>query len=241
MKQIAIITGASAGLGRVFAQKILGNYPELDEIWVIARRKERLEELAGAYPQRLVRPLALDLTQQESFATLEELLTREKPEVRILINNAGFEREGLFRQMKATDIQTIISLNITGMAMVNRLCLPYMHQGDFEVITGSVSSFAPIPYQAVYSASKVFVRFFTRAIREEERQRGVNIMFFAPGNMATEMNNPATANHLIAKLPYLDLDKETSKALPGEGLLHPLGLLQNLPGTNQAPAQRLNG
>ncbi len=211
--QIAIITGASAGLGRVFSRKVLANYPQVDEVWLIARRKERLEELAAAFPQRVVRPLVLDLTQASSLSALEELLAREQPTVKILINNAGFEREGLFRAMKPGAIQTIISLNITAMTMLNRLCLPYMAAGSFEIITGSVSSFAPIPYQAVYSASKVYTRFFARAIREEERERGVNVMLFAPGNMATEMNNPATARGTIAKLPYLDLEKETSRAL----------------------------
>lgn len=95
---IAVITGASSGLGRVFSEKVLDRYPMLDEIWLIARRKEKLQSFADKYPDRKIRILPLDLSQPSAYGSLDELLTEEKPNVKVLINNAGFEREGLFSE-----------------------------------------------------------------------------------------------------------------------------------------------
>lgn len=97
--------------------------------------------------------------------------------------------------------------------MINRCFLPYMKRGGYEIITGSVSSFAPIPWQAVYSAGKAYVRFFARTVHEEEKKRGVNILLLCPGNMETEMNVKSAATGKIAKLPYLNLDKEAVKTM----------------------------
>lgn len=210
---IAVITGASSGLGKVFCEKVLKRYPTLDEVWLIARRKGKLQELADKYPNRKFRVLSLDLSQNSSYVYLENLLMELKPNVKVLINNAGFEREGLFREMKSSDILSMINLNITGMTMINRCFLPYMKRGSYEIITGSVSSFAPIPWQAVYSASKAYVKFFARAVHEEEKKHGVNILLICPGNMETEMNSKNSAAGKISKLPYLNLEKETVKAM----------------------------
>ncbi|KFI48944.1 short-chain dehydrogenase/reductase SDR [Bifidobacterium biavatii DSM 23969] len=141
------------------------------------------------------------------------LLEDLRPNIRVLINNAGYEREGALRDMDPVDIRAMIDFNTTAMTLVNRVCLPYMGRGSFAVITGSVSSFAPIPWQAVYSASKAYTRFLARALHEEERARGVNVMLFSPGNMDTEMNVRGAASGKLARLPYLDLRRETAKAL----------------------------
>lgn len=91
--KIAIITGASSGMGREFARQITAA-EQFDEIWVIARRAERLEALKNELPCP-VRPLALDLTQKESFATYQALLKQEQPEVSVLINASGFGKFGV--------------------------------------------------------------------------------------------------------------------------------------------------
>ncbi|MBW3091500.1 SDR family NAD(P)-dependent oxidoreductase [Bifidobacterium sp. 82T10] len=212
---IAIVTGASSGLGAAFVEAIVSRYRNLDEIWIIARREQRLRALADRYddPHMRIRVIPLDLAASESYEKLTELLKEMRPNIRILINNAGYEREGLLREMKPDDIRAMIDLNVAAMTMVNRACLPNMQHGSFEIVTGSVSSFAPIPWQAVYAASKAYVRFLTWAVREEERKRGVNVMLFSPGNMNTEMNVRGAASGKLARLPYLDLRRETAKAL----------------------------
>ncbi|MBT1180906.1 SDR family NAD(P)-dependent oxidoreductase [Bifidobacterium sp. CP2] len=212
---IAIVAGASSGLGAAFLEAIVARYRNLDEIWIIARREQRLRALAERYdnPNTRIRVVPLGLTKTDAHGELAALLRESRPDIRVLINNAGYEREGLLRDMKPADIRTMIDLNVTAMTMVNRICLPYMSSGSFEVITGSVSSFAPIPWQAVYAASKAYVRFLARALHEEERTRGVNVMLFSPGNMDTEMNVRGAASGKLARLPYLDLHRETGKVL----------------------------
>lgn len=210
---IAIITGASSGLGQVFYEQMVGRYPQLDEIWLIARREERLQALARQFPQRKVRVLSLDLADQDTFVVIDQLLAELQPTIKVLINNAGFDRAVRFREMATSDILAMINLNITGMTLLNRVCLPYMQAGSYEIISGSVGSFVPLPWRAVYSATKVYGRFFARALREEERQRGVNILYLAPGNMDTEMNRRGEVKGVTANHPYLDLPKETVKAM----------------------------
>ncbi|OZG57108.1 short-chain dehydrogenase [Bifidobacterium myosotis] len=212
---IAVITGASSGLGEQFYETIAHRYPDIDEIWLIARRKERLEALAERFMDihAHVRAMSFDLAQPSSYEELSSILAEEQPVVRVLINNAGFEREGLLRGMAPKDILAMIDLNIMGMTMVNRVFLPYMRAGSFEVITGSVSSFAPIPWQTAYSASKAYTRFLARALHEEERKRGVNVLLMSPGNMNTEMNVQGTSTGKLGHLPYLDLKRETARTL----------------------------
>lgn len=211
---IAIITGASSGLGKVFFEKAVERYPELDEIWIIARRENKLKELAGQYPDRNIRILPLDLSDTKNIETLDEILREQKPDIKVLINNAGFDRGGLFRKMSQKDIYSLIDLNVTGTTMISRSCLPYMSNGSYQIITGSIGSFAPLPWRAVYSASKAYVRFLAGALREEERKRGVNVMLLSPGKMDTEMfhqNNNDGGNMSIQ--PYLNLEKVTEKAM----------------------------
>ena len=89
MKHIAVITGASSGIGKEFVLQIAGSYRSLDEIWLIARREQELRKLAGRIPDVSFRILPLDLAEKESFFILEQLLQQEKPCIRLLVNSAG--------------------------------------------------------------------------------------------------------------------------------------------------------
>ena len=212
--QIAIITGASSGLGKVFFEKVVERYPQLDEYWVVARSENKLKELAEQHPKLNVRVLPLDLSDTKSFQKLDEVLKEQNPDIRVLINNAGYDKPGLFREMSHKDIISLINLNAMGTTMISRCCLPYMHEGSYQIITGSIGSFAPLPWRAVYSASKAYVRFFARALHEEERKCGVNIMLLSPGKMDTAMfHQNSTDSGNMSIQPYLDLDKVTVKAM----------------------------
>lgn len=215
---IAVITGASSGLGKVFAEKVCAKYTDLDEVWLIARRKERLEYFAKEHPEVNIRPIALDLSLESCYEELAGILKETNPNIRILINNAGFNKMGRFDNARKSDILSTINVNVKGMTMVNKTCLPYLWKGSFEIITGSVGSFAPIPGQAVYSASKAYTRFFAVAMREELKKRGINVMMLSPGNMKTDMymnaaGDGSATNAKTDKLPFLDLDKVTETAL----------------------------
>ena len=213
--RIAIVTGASSGLGVEFTKTIINKYKDLNEIWIVARRKERLIQIAHEYKNVNIRPAEMDLGKDESYTVLEQLLQKEKPEIQILINNAGYEKIGHFKDMNISDIISIIDVNIKGMTAINRICLPYMKKGSFEIITGSVSSFSPVPNQAIYSASKKYVYYFGKALREEMKKVGINVLTLCPGNMDTEMNPRGKMTHSkqINLLPYLDMKVVTERCL----------------------------
>lgn len=212
---IAIITGASSGLGVEYAKTIIDMYPDLDEIWLIARRKERLEAFAREHTKVKIRPVVLNLAQDSSYDELERILKQENPNIKLLVNNAGFERPGPFSTMDKSDILSMIDLNVKGFTMVNRVCLPYMNKGSIGIMTCSISSFCPVPNQAVYSSSKIYVRFLSMALHNELKKDGINILAMCPGNMDTEMN-PKGGNRQsdkVDKLPFLDMKKITKKSI----------------------------
>ena len=100
MTNIAIITGASSGLGVKFLEAIINRYPLMDEYWILARRKERLDKLAHKYKNKKVIAIEVDLSDENSYSELIKKLKNEKPHVRVLINNAGYEKSGKFLDMK---------------------------------------------------------------------------------------------------------------------------------------------
>lgn len=215
---IAIVTGASTGLGKVYADKICEKYPLLDEIWLIARRAQRMEAVAAAHPDRRFRILSLDLALDESYEALGRALAEDKPDVKILIDNAGYCHPSCQNKVKAEAILQMINVDVKGSTMVMKKCLPYMKSGSFGIIVGSVASFTPQLGNAVYCACKIYEKFFSLALHEEMKAKGVHIMYLAPGSMATEMMAMTTdlaKDHgaKISYLPYLNLNKETWKSM----------------------------
>ena len=187
--RIAIVTGASSGMGREFVLQ-LGQYVQVDEIWAVARRKEALEalKLDSGVP---VRPVCLDLLQEDSFAQYWELLQRENPEVRLLVNGAGFGKFGDFRQISLEDDSRMIDLNCKALVKITRLTLPYMRRGSHIAELDSLSAFQPVPYITTYGATKAFVLSYTRAINQELKPEGIRVMAVSPGWVKTEFFNHA--------------------------------------------------
>lgn len=211
----AVITGASSGLGVRFLDAVAERHSDLDEIWILARRKDRLEKLKNKYPTKKIVPIVADLADDAEYLKLKKLLADRNPDIRVLINNAGYEKSGPFSEMDENALINMINVNIKGLTMVQRLCLPYMKRGSYTVMTCSVSAFAPIPNQAVYSASKKYVYFLGKALREESKDKGVNILLLCPGNMNTEMNpqGQGKQSQKINGLPFLDMKAITREAL----------------------------
>ena len=121
---IAIVTGASSGMGREFVRQ-LGGYVSVDEIWAVARRASALETLK-AETSVPVRPIVLDLLEESSFTELEALLESEKPNVRLLVNAAGFGKFGAYQKVPVEDDCRMIDLNCKALLLMTRLCVPYM-------------------------------------------------------------------------------------------------------------------
>ena len=182
--KIAIVTGASSGMGREFVLQ-LGNYVQVDEIWVIARRQEALESLK-AEVSTPIRAISLDLLNPDSFASFQAILEASKPDIRLLVNAAGFGKFGRFENISLEDDCRMIELNCTALVRMTRLCIPYMQAGSHILQLDSLSAFQPVPYITTYGATKAFVLSYTRAMNQELKSKGIRMMAMNPGWVKTE-------------------------------------------------------
>ncbi|MCD8189909.1 MAG: SDR family NAD(P)-dependent oxidoreductase [Clostridiales bacterium] len=176
--KIAIVTGASSGLGREFVRQI-DQSETLDEIWVIARREERLKSLCGQ-SAAAIHPVPLDLTDKASFQTLKELLQTERPDVRMLVNAAGFGKIGAWKDIAPADADAMIDLNCRAAVDMTQLVLPYMQKGARVLEICSTAAFQPFPYLGIYAASKAFLYRYSRALRVELLGTGISVTAVCP-------------------------------------------------------------
>ena len=171
--KIAIVTGASSGMGREFVLQ-LGNYVQVDEIWVIARRTAALESLKEEVVTP-IRPIALDLCDSESFKTIASMLEAEKPDVKLLVNAAGFGKFGAYHKVSTEDDAKMIDLNCKALVLMTRSVLPYMGRGSHVLQLDSLSAFQPVPYITTYGATKAFVLSYSRAMNRELKKSGIRM------------------------------------------------------------------
>ncbi len=192
--KIAIVTGASSGMGREFVRQ-LSSYVTVDEVWVIARRENALISLKDECPFP-IRPVALDLCDPESFHRLSALLEEIKPDIRLLVNAAGFGKFGKFQNIPLEEDLRMIDLNCKALVSTTRICLPYMQSGSHILQLDSLSAFQPVPYIATYGATKAFVLSYTRALHTELKETGIRMMSMNPFWVRTEFFDHACAtNH----------------------------------------------
>ena len=201
MKQVIIVTGASSGMGVEFAVQLAKEsvqFPEYkaDEIWLVARRKEKLEETRERIhrevpdgPKVILFPI--DISGAKGARELAEYFT-DNITIKVLVNNAGFGTYGEFantsveRQMEMTDLNCTSLIGITGYA------LPYMYSNSRIINTASLASFMPLGNFAVYGATKAYVLSFTAALRSELKDRGIKVTALCPGPVSTEFANVAS-------------------------------------------------
>lgn len=186
---IAVVTGASSGMGREFVRQ-LGQYVAVDQIWVIARRADALESLAREVDIPL-KVLALDLCKEDSFLAYAQLLAAEKPNVQLLVNAAGFGKFGAFSKIPLEEELRMIDLNCKALVAMTRLTLPYMTSGSHILQLDSLSAFQPVPYITTYGATKAFVLSYSRAMNRELKAKGIRMMAMNPGWVKTEFFNHA--------------------------------------------------
>ena len=237
--RIAVITGASAGIGREFVYAV-DRQEQFDEIWVIARREERLLELKEKC-RNPIRPICLDLADTGNVEHYRELLEREKPEIRLLINAAGC---GVFGPFEEKDLEKLLGsarLNALALTAMCHVSLPYMKKGSAIVNMGSNSAWQPVPYQAVYGASKSYVLSLSRAIGRELRPRGVHVMCVCPGWIKTEFQKTAQHDEYIryvdrwygpeevAAQAMKDLEKKKTVSILGHPVRRQVRLVKLLP------------
>jgi short-subunit dehydrogenase len=199
----ALITGASAGIGREFARQLAGRAGSLV---LIARRLDRLEELRDELtkkdPNLNVHCRAVDLSQANEIDELCAWLAREKIEVDFLINNAGLGDRGLFVTSDPQRVREMLAVNIVALTTLTRALLSGMIEKRRGAILNVSSSagFLPIRKLAVYAASKAYVTSFSEAVRGEVRKSGIVVTALCPGPVATEFDQ--VAQRSSSKRPY---------------------------------------
>lgn len=179
----AIITGASSGMGREFV-KMTAARGDVDEIWVIARREDKLKELQKEVKAPL-HILPLDLLKAESYERFQAELDARRPNVTFLVNASGFGRFGRNDQIPLQDDLDMIDLNCKAMVNITKRVLPFMPKGSHIIQVDSLSSFQPVPYLGIYGATKAFVLSYSRSLNVELKGRDIKVMAFCPGWVKT--------------------------------------------------------
>jgi len=204
MKRIAIITGASSGLGEEFTRQVCANY-HYDEIWIIARRAEKLEALAAELNSKLnfniVHPIVMDVAGKEGVDKLKTIIEEEDSrlrkvesgiEVGLLINNAGFGTYGPFAETSVYRQMDMIELNCTTVTGICGIMLKYLTAGSVIINTASLAAFLPLGNFAVYGATKAYVLNFSVALAAELHDKGIKVCALCPGSVSTEFANVAS-------------------------------------------------
>ena len=213
--KVALITGASAGLGKEFLKALPEAFPEIEEYWLVSRNRDKLLEAARLVPKQC-RVFPLDLTRDESYGKLSCYFAEFQPEITLLVNNSGCGFLGDVGEGELSRQVQMIDLNLKGLTAVTHLAIPYMPAGGHVLNVSSIASFCPNPRMTVYSATKSYVTAFTLGIGEELKKRGITATAVCPGPMDTDF---ITAGGIKGNsktfdiLPYCDPEKVAKGAL----------------------------
>ena len=200
-RKIAIVTGASSGIGKAFIELLAGDNgisftPPFDEIWAIARRTDALNDIASSAGNGKVVPVVADLSDDSGIKTVEDKLKSEEPSVGLLINSAGMGIKGQVMDKSAKALDDTISINCSALSRMIRITVPYMkNDGNTHsriINIASSAGFLPQPGFACYAASKSYVISFSRAMSVELRHLGIDVMAVCPGPVATDFQRRAT-------------------------------------------------
>ena len=195
---IAVVTGASSGIGKEFARQISKRYGKLDEIWIIARRKELLEELQEEL--RIdVRIFAMDLTNSNDIRQFDEYLKEVNPEIKLLVNCAGYGKVGKFEELDIYEQVGMIDINCKALTLFTGICLPFISSHSRIINVASAAAFCPQPRFNVYAATKSYVLSFSRALNNELKERKITVTAVCPGPVDTEFFEIAGDNGSEAK------------------------------------------
>ncbi|WP_407435302.1 SDR family NAD(P)-dependent oxidoreductase [Treponema sp.] len=214
MKRICIVTGASSGMGKEFVKEIFTNsekynFGKIDEIWILARRIDRLTEIqfdmsliaekntSKEYPRII--PIEANLAGRAGVNAVKALLKTEQMtekndgfEIALLINNAGFGTYGEFTQTPIEKELDMIDLNCTSLTGITGIAVPFMNRGCTIINIASLAAFIPLGNFAVYAATKSYVLSFSVALAAELKEKGICVTAVCPGSVSTEFANVAS-------------------------------------------------
>lgn len=184
-KTICIVTGASSGLGKEFV-RLLHPMNSIDEIWCLARQPEKLKKVADEFGSK-IRTFSVDLSEQEQIIAFQKNLEAENASIKILVNSAGFAKFCSYDDLNLDRSLNMIDVNIKGVVSMGLICIPYMHHGSHIINIASIASFQPLPYLNLYSATKAFVKNYSRALNIELKDRGIHVTTVCPGWIKTAL------------------------------------------------------
>lgn len=220
---IAIITGASSGMGREFAKHLAASLVKTDEIWLLARRRNTLEELAydltkGKDGHSIkIRTIAIDITDERKLAHFAEILMIRNAGISVLVNCAGMGIYGSFEALSRDEVTQIVRLNVLALTQMTKFCLPYMKKGSRIIQVASGAAFLPQADFAVYAASKAYVYSFGQALRKELRPKGITVTVVCPGPVKTPFLSHAYGRYgkmnFLKKLTMAKPERVVKKAL----------------------------
>ncbi|MCR5317589.1 MAG: SDR family NAD(P)-dependent oxidoreductase [Treponema sp.] len=212
MKKIIVVTGASSGMGASFARQLAEESAGFlqrgktqaasDEIWIVARRKDRLEALKKEIEGLgegipFVRVIDMDISGRDGARALGKLFSDEASAegslfINVLVNNAGFGTYGEFAETDVEREMEMVDLDCTSLTGITGYALPFMGKGSRLINTASLASFLPLGNFAVYGACKAYVLSFTVALAAELKQKGIRVTALCPGPVSTEFANVAS-------------------------------------------------
>ena len=184
MEKIAIVTGASGGIGKVFVRELTKE--ALDEIWVVGRSEQRLLALKNEFGGRIT-PICKDLTKNTDLLSFSDLLKNKNPSVLWLVNNAGIARMASSKEFTFSEIEQTIDLNCKAPAALINICIPFMEKGSKILNISSASAFQPVPYINLYAATKAFERSYSRALNAELKPCGITVTAVCPSWVDTDL------------------------------------------------------
>lgn len=209
--KIAIVTGATSGLCRAFLDEWQARDYYFDEVWLVARHQDRLEEVGLNLPWD-ARLFALDLSVESDRAMLARTLKEEAPRVQYVVNAAGYGKIGSVEAIDATEQVGMVELNCAALVDVTQLVLPYLTLGSVIFEIASVAAFLPQPNFAVYAASKSFVHSFSRALNAELKHKGARVVSVCPNPMATAFFERAGGTPIFFKQFFFEKPEKVAHA-----------------------------
>ena len=192
MKDIAIVTGASSGIGRAYVRLLSEDKSSFEQIWIAARREDKLNELKSELKDDRIVPVVLDLSEPSAVSDIASRLSSDEYNVKLLINCAGLGKRALFEEQSVEALGATLDVNCRALTLLTRVCIPYMSKGSGIINVASSAAFLPQPTFTVYAASKSYVTSFSRALNVELKSSGITVTAVCPGPVNTEFQVNAT-------------------------------------------------
>ena len=205
-ENIAIITGATGGLGREFVRQLID---EVHEVWAVGRNIEKLNSLADKFGKK-IKSFSVDLSDIRNLEKIRSELKRQGYIVKYLVNNAGTGRMAPSTDFTADEMQSHINTHNTSMAVLCNICIPYMEKGCHIINVASQSAFQPVAYINLYAASKAFCCSYSRALNLELKEKGIVVTAACPGWIKTELLQ-TEINRQKVHFPHLAEPEEVVK------------------------------